>query len=378
MVRVTTKALAKTTRQKTSFERTSFFKGPLLRNPTVQVMLAVWLLFGLLSATDRFSPGFYLEYPAMPITMIFGSLIAGATSEGGGAVAFPVMTLILGISPHVARDFSLMIQAVGMLAAAYTIIRLRIKIVPQVIVWGSLGGLIGVCLGISWIGPRLDPAFLKLFFVSLWLSFGAALYWANCVISRPVQDKIGRLNSRKIVLFLTAGILGGCISGMVGSGLDIVIFSILTLSCRIDEKIATPTSVVLMGVNAGFGFLWRLLGSTQSWLGAVGAIALPPIAADTWNYWYVCIAVVVVGAPMGARLITNMRRMSVVYFLLASIAVQFISALFIVPWQALGLGWVIAVSFIGGCFLFGLLSLPSRRSVFSMSGKRARREAAPK
>ena len=35
------------------------------------------------------------------------------TSEGGGAVAFPVMTLALGIKPTVARDFSLMIQSCG-------------------------------------------------------------------------------------------------------------------------------------------------------------------------------------------------------------------------------------------------------------------------
>ena len=35
------------------------------------------------------------------------------TSEGGGAVAFPVMTLALNIPPPVARDFSLMIQSCG-------------------------------------------------------------------------------------------------------------------------------------------------------------------------------------------------------------------------------------------------------------------------
>ena len=35
------------------------------------------------------------------------------TSEGGGAVAFPVMTLALQIKPTVARDFSLMIQSCG-------------------------------------------------------------------------------------------------------------------------------------------------------------------------------------------------------------------------------------------------------------------------
>jgi hypothetical protein len=40
-------------------------------------------------------------------------LFSGMTSEGGGAVAFPVMTLALGIPPAVARDFSLMIQSCG-------------------------------------------------------------------------------------------------------------------------------------------------------------------------------------------------------------------------------------------------------------------------
>ena len=42
------------------------------------------------------------------------------TSEGGGAVAFPVMTLALGIPPAVARDFSLMIQSCGMTAGRHS------------------------------------------------------------------------------------------------------------------------------------------------------------------------------------------------------------------------------------------------------------------
>ena len=37
-------------------------------------------------------------------------MLAGATSEGGAAIAFPVMTLAFGIMPAVARDFSFMIQ----------------------------------------------------------------------------------------------------------------------------------------------------------------------------------------------------------------------------------------------------------------------------
>ena len=50
----------------------------------------------------------------MSITMMFGSAIGGATSEGGGAVAYPVMTLALGIESGVARDFSIMCQCCGM------------------------------------------------------------------------------------------------------------------------------------------------------------------------------------------------------------------------------------------------------------------------
>ncbi len=50
------------------------------------------------------------------------------TSEGGGAVAFHVMTLGFGISPSIARDFSLMIQSCGMAAAAFTIFFMKVRI----------------------------------------------------------------------------------------------------------------------------------------------------------------------------------------------------------------------------------------------------------
>ncbi|OAD19453.1 Permease [Candidatus Thiomargarita nelsonii] len=53
--------------------------------------------------------------------MIFGSMIAGGTAMGGGAVAFPVFTKILDITPHDAKVFSLAIQGIGMTAASVTI-----------------------------------------------------------------------------------------------------------------------------------------------------------------------------------------------------------------------------------------------------------------
>ena len=74
---------------------------------------------------------FYTVFTLFSYGKVFGALVAGMTSEGGGAVAFPVnfnlfwfslnsqhlqvMTLALGITPTVARDFSVMIQSVGII-----------------------------------------------------------------------------------------------------------------------------------------------------------------------------------------------------------------------------------------------------------------------
>lgn len=101
----------------------------------------------------------------MSITMVFGSIVAGATSEGGAAIAFPVMTLVLGITPGVARDFSLMIQSVGMVAAACTIVIMGVKIEKNSLCYTTCGGVIGIIIGLELVAPALPPAFTKMIFV---------------------------------------------------------------------------------------------------------------------------------------------------------------------------------------------------------------------
>ena len=44
--------------------------------------------------------------------------------------------------------------------------------------------------------------------------------------------------------------------GITSSGLDIVTFALLVLAFRVCEKVATPTSVILMGTNALFAVVW--------------------------------------------------------------------------------------------------------------------------
>ena len=75
--------------------------------------------------------------------MIFGSMVAGATSEGGASIAFPVMTLAMDVKPHVAKQFSFMIQSVGMTAAAFVILYMQVRVDWKSITYCSLGVPLG-------------------------------------------------------------------------------------------------------------------------------------------------------------------------------------------------------------------------------------------
>lgn len=86
-------------------------------------------------------------------------------------MAFPVMTLLLGIQPTVARDFSLMIQScgiiffiifisnafpnLGMTSAAFTIAYMRIIVEWNAVLLSSLGALFGIVFGLELIDPLL-------------------------------------------------------------------------------------------------------------------------------------------------------------------------------------------------------------------------------
>ena len=63
----------------------------------------------------------FINHWQMSLVMVGGSFTAGASPESGGAFAFPVMSLLYNITPDVIRNFSLVIQSVGMTIASYYI-----------------------------------------------------------------------------------------------------------------------------------------------------------------------------------------------------------------------------------------------------------------
>lgn len=271
---------------------------------------AVWLGWAL--AVPRDLP-LHETWP-LGVAMLLGSFVAGATSEGGGAIAFPVMTLLFAIPPMIARDFGLMCQTVGMGAAALVIVTRRTPIATDALRWAAPAGIVGLAFGLRFVAPHLSGPAVKIFFCSLWAAFALAHVRA----SRAARaDHAERVPTTSRSWLAVAGLLGGVVSSLVGTGLDIVVFSVLVLRLGVPETVATPTSVVLMAIGSAFGFALRALDGGP--------------APDAWAYWWTCVPVVVVGAPLGARFVEGRGRVFLSRLLYVSIVGQLVGALVLLP-----------------------------------------------
>ena len=95
----------------------------------------------------------FKDFWPISLTMTLGSIVAGATAEGGAAIAFPVFTKVLHIPAPDARTFGLMIQSVGMTMAAVMIFSLRVHVLKRVILWVLFGGIFGQVIGTYYLIP---------------------------------------------------------------------------------------------------------------------------------------------------------------------------------------------------------------------------------
>jgi uncharacterized membrane protein YfcA len=311
-------------------------------------ILIIWLSY--MTTTNQWY--LFKDYWFMTVTMIFGSFIAGATAEGGGAVAFPVMTLIFKITPEIARNFSLAIQSCGMTAAAYFIFARKTSIEKTYLIFGSLGGFFGLIFGSYAITPYLSPAYTKMFFVSLWLSFGVALFYLNTHQKREVKEQLPPLNKKENIFLIFIGFLGGIVTAIAGSGLDILTFSVVTTRYHLSEKVATPTSVCLMAGNTVIGFLLH-------------SFIIKDFGIQEFHYWLVAIPVVIFFAPFGAYFISNKTRDFIAKLLYLVLLIQFIGACLIIPvWKSISLLlFTIGIFITGVCLFWGLSSQANTKSI---------------
>ncbi len=256
---------------------------------------------------------------AVSLTMVAGSLIGGATSEGSGAVAFPVFTKLLKIPAEDARIFCLAIQSIGMTCASLSIIYAGVKIEWRAIRWAGPAGMLGLLVSTLFIVPVVSASLVKVAFTIMLASLAIAMVIMNKNEHKSKRhDSLPVFGDKEKAFLMAAGFAGGLMSGVVGCGENIATFMAMVLLFRITETIATPTTVILMTIVTIFGF-------------GLHALVLGTFTPTLVGYWLAAVPVSCVMGPLGALLCTYMPRKLIVNTLLTLISLEFISTLILVP-----------------------------------------------
>lgn len=277
------------------------------------VVWTAWAVLGGRSAVEHVQSDWRVA-----VTMVFGSLVGGGTSEGGGAIAFPIFTKLLHISAANARNFSLAIQSVGMGAASLSILFLRIPIERRALLYAGVPGIAGVVFGALFVAPFVSPVIVRVSFTVLVSSLGLAVLIVNRDGHTGRNLACPVFGTQEKALLAAAGFAGGVVSALVGTGENSVVFMLMVLLFRISEKIVTPTTVILMTMVTIPGFLLHIL-------------VLQDFNSTVTGYWLAAVPVVVVGAPLGALICSFMPRQAIVSVLLILISMEFVSTILLVP-----------------------------------------------
>lgn len=292
--------------------------NPQARIPWIYLIFLSIVMFGwfyYMLQNDSFE--IYTRQWATVLTMIFGSFIAGASPEGSAAVAYPIFTLILNIDPPVARNFAFAIQSIGMTSASLLIIGMRLKVDWNYIIFVTIGGVVGLFLGTYYVVPYVSPVQAKLFFVSLYLSFGVALWLQNRRSQRQVFDRIENFENSDKGRLIIFGLVGGIISSIFGTGINIFTFCLMTIYYRVSEKVATPSSVIIMTIETILG----LFIHTQ---------LIKDFQPEAFEIWLACVPFVAVFAPLGAFVISKMPRKGIATLLYWILIIQFFGAMLVI------------------------------------------------
>ena len=283
-----------------------------MRGLTIQLIIAisVWSLW-LFSLGPSTALSIVADNITIALTMLLGSFVAGSTSVGGGAVAFPVFTKVLAIDSYTALLFSLAIQSVGMTAASVLIVLKKIPICLRVIRYSVVMGALGLFTSFFLLRLHIPSADIKYIFSCFSVIVATGLMWTQWQQDATLKEQQAHPIPLAIACFL-----GGMLSGIIGTGIDFIVFTLMIFIWQYDFKKAIATSVVVMAINAMVGFVAILIG-TEDFQGSVVF------------YWLAAIPIVVVGAPLGALACRYIHRRVMLYFLLLLIATDIVSTLVI-------------------------------------------------
>ncbi len=273
--------------------------------------VAIWLTIWAVQLTQPGSPAAVAAHWPIAVVMVLGSLVAGSMPIGGGAIAFPMLVLVMGHAPAMARDFALAIQSVGMTSALVFIASRRIPVAWPLVAWTTAGAAVGLTFGT--FGPSLWlPAHtVKLVFATVWLAFAAGLVAVPVSVTiRPGAGPAPRAVRRR---GLVIGVVGGTVAATLGMGVEMLVYAALVFGDRWSPRAAVPSAVCAMALAAPIGLALR----------AVATGVDPAVHAE----WLASVPIVLFGAPAGAYLSTRLPQRLLVRCVALLCVVQFTATL---------------------------------------------------
>lgn len=245
-----------------------------------------WLFFNYCSI------GFLQEHWHYPLIMVLGAFVAGLTPEGGGAVAFPILSVFFNIDRVLARDFSLMIQSIGMTSASIFILTQSAadRRVFRPLLWMLSVACVGFVLGM--VTLQSIPVYLiQSLFLSIITAFAFSYAWGD---HRGTKQSLCLQSNWDVFFIGLVLILGGLCASLFGTGADILLYSMLVTRFRMTEKNATRMCIMLMAGTSVFGFGYRHFIEAG-------------LLADQYKTWICAYPVVLFMAPFGAFVLSKIN-----------------------------------------------------------------------
>jgi uncharacterized membrane protein YfcA len=203
-------------------------------------------------------------------------LLLGMVGGGGSMLTVPVLVYIMGMNPLLATTSSLFIVGTASFAGsirAYAKGRINFRAVTEF----GIPSIFSIFITRHYLLPIIPDhlftvagmaiskdMFLMLVFAILMLLTSVSMIRSQDVTNTAVGRGMSKLPGKSLVMIIL-GLIIGVLTGLLGTGGGFLIIPSLITFLRLPMKQAVGTSLLIIGINSLFGFLFSLKQFSYNW-----------------------------------------------------------------------------------------------------------------
>ncbi|MBP9104735.1 MAG: sulfite exporter TauE/SafE family protein [Chitinophagaceae bacterium] len=199
----------------------------------------------------------------------------GMIGSGGSILTVPVLVYLMGINPLLATTSSLFIVGIASLVGGFRSYSKQQVDFKAVIEFG-IPSILSIFITRHYLLPALPETIVTIgsIVVSksmfLMVVFAILMLAASISMIRGRNDHINEKLSEtdrhnKVLPLVLLGLFIGVVTGLLGAGGGFLIIPALILFLKLPMKTAVGTSLMIVGINSLFGFLFSLKQFEYNW-----------------------------------------------------------------------------------------------------------------